>query len=135
MAITGDFLTMKIGSTPVNVVGVQKWRAADAVERLNGQTALDAGYSHPDSGTKSLKVQAHLVIDITTGSLTPIAGGTLITQLKLYSHIDAPTPIYTLPKARVLSCSPGGEMGGTFDCDLDIENVGPFTLTDPSAPV
>ena len=135
MAITGDFITAKIGASPVNVVGVQKWRANGSVERLNGQDATDAGFSHPKAGTKSLKVSIHLVIDITAGSLTPIQEGTEITALKLYAHIDAPTPIYTMPKAMVLSCTPGGEMNGTFDCDIEVENQGPYTIANPNAPV
>lgn len=125
-------MTLKIGAMPVNVVGVQKWTAQGSVVRLNGQTATDGGYSHPDAGTRSVTGRASLVIDITDGSLVALEPGTVITDLGLYADIGATDPIYDIPTALVLRCSPGGGMGESFQADIEFENVGEFTFNDPN---
>lgn len=132
MSQSGDFITATVGAMAVNVEGVQVWKATGAVERLSGQTAIDRGFSHPAAGTRSVKARLTLVIDITTGSLVAIEEGTVITDLGLWADIDATDPIYDIPEALVLSCSPGGSMGQSFMCDVEIENVGEFTFNDPN---
>lgn len=134
MPITGSHISMKIGNmSPVLVPGVQQWSAEDNVVELDGTTAEDGGYEHPDFGLKSLRITAQLVIDILAGDLITIQSGTMIAYLKLYAHTLATAPIYTMPVARVFKSTPKGEMNGRLTYDLEIRSVGPFTLANPSA--
>jgi hypothetical protein len=134
MPITGAHIAMKIGNmSPVLVPGLQSWSAEDAVQELDGTTAEGGGYEQPDFGLKSLRISAQLVIDILAGDLVTIQSGTAITNLKLYAHISATSPIYVLPAARVFKSTPKGEVNGRFTYDVEIRSVGSFTLNNPSA--
>ena len=128
--ITGDYITGTINGTDIG--GVQKWSAQGKVIRLNGQTAEDEGFSHPKAGTRSVTGRVSLVVDITTGSLVVVEEGTEITNLGLWADAGATDPIYDIPKALVLGCSPGGGMGETFQAEIEFENQGPFTFNDPN---
>ncbi len=124
---------MKIGSSsPALVPGVQSWSAEDSAQELDGTTAEDEGFEHPDDGLASLRVSAQLVIDITAGDLVSVSRGTVITNLRLYADIGATTPIYLLPVAKVFKSAPKGEINGRFTYDIEIRSVGPYTLADPN---
>lgn len=128
--ISGDFITCKING--VEVAGVQKWSAQSKRIRLNGQTASDAGYSHPASGTRSVTFRISLVVDINTGSLLALEDGTEVTDLGLFADVNASDPIFSLPDALILGVSPGGGMNEMFAAEIEGENVGPFTFNDPN---
>lgn len=130
--ITGSWLSVSIGASPVILDGVQNWKAQDKVERLDGQTGADQGYSHPYPGTRSVNVSMSLVIDIAQGDLTTIQPGTTLTNVGLYTVYNAPQPVYAIPKFLVLDASPAIEVNGRLMQDVQGENQGPFTRNNPS---
>lgn len=131
---SGKHIAAKIGDvTPVLVPGVQSWAGNSSVVKLDGQTAEDQGYTHPGAGSKTLAVNMDLVIDITAGDLVALDSGTTIQNLKLYAHVDSPTPIFHCPEFLVLTATPRGEINGRFTYSVTGENVGPFTFSDPNA--
>ena len=105
--------------------------AEDAAQELDGTTAEDEGFENPDDGLASLRVTMQLVIDILTGDLVTISRGTLITNLKLFAHIDATSPIYTIPLFKVFKSTPRGEVNGRFTYDVEGRSKGPYILNDP----
>jgi hypothetical protein len=131
--ISGKHIGARIGGVaPVLVPGVQSWTADDTAQELDGTTAEDEGFENPDDGLASLSVNMELVIDIVSGSLTPISRGTLITDLKLYADIDAGTPIYHCPLFKVFKSTPKGEINGRFMYSVQGKSKGPFFLADPN---
>jgi hypothetical protein len=133
VSISGKHIACKIGSSsPLLVPGVQQWSAEDSAQELDATTAEDGGFSRPDDGLASLSVSMTLVIDITAGNLTTIQRGTTINFLKLYAHIDSPTPIYTIPVFKVFKSTPKGEINGRFTYDVSGKAVGAYVLADPT---
>lgn len=133
MSISGKHISAKIGGmTPTLVPGVQSWSAEDSAQELDGTTAEDGGFSHPDDGLASLAVNMQLVIDITTGDLVTIQRGTTISNLKLFADTDATTPIYTIPTFKVFRSVPKGEINGRFTYEVSGKSVGSYTLADPN---
>lgn len=130
MSISGKFITAMIGGE--NISGVQQWTAEDSAQELDGTTAEDGGYAHPDDGVASLSVSMELVIDITEGSITPISRGTLISDLQLFADINSTDPIYAVPQFKVFSSAPRGEINGRFTYSVRGKSVGAYTLNDPN---
>lgn len=130
MSISGKHIAAKISA--VIIPGVQQWSAEDSAQELDGTTAEDQGFENPDDGLSSLSVSMELVIDITTGSLTPISRGTLISGLELYADTDAATPIYSVPLFKVFRSSPRGEINGRFTYSISGKSKGAYTLFNPN---
>ena len=132
--IRGAHIAAKIGGmSPVLVPGLQSWAADDTAQELDATTAEDEGFENPEDGLAGLRVTMQLVIDILTGDLITISRGTLITNLKLFAHIDATGPIYTIPLFKVFKSTPRGEVNGRFTYDVEGRSKGAYTLDDPSA--
>lgn len=131
--IRGAHIALYIGGmTPVLVPGLQMWSADDTAQELDATTAEDEGFEHPEDGLAGLRVSMQLVIDILTGDLIAISRGTLISNLKLYAHVDANNPIYLVPSFRVFKSNPRGEVNGRFTYDVEGRAVGGYTLNDAS---
>ena len=130
MSISGKFITATIGA--VLIRGVQSWTAEDSSQELDGATAEDLGFEHPDDGLAVLSVSMDLVVDITTGSLIPISRGTLINNLNLFANATAAQPIYNVPTFKVFKSTPKGEIGGRFTYAVQGKSIGPYTLGNPN---
>ncbi len=104
-------------------------------------TALDitddsAHWRYLGEGTAAGDVAATCTVDgptvATSGDLTTIRNGTLITDLKLYADTDADDPIIHMPVAKVFKSTPKGEINGRFMYDVTGKSKGPFTFNDPN---
>ena len=131
--IRGAHIAAKIGGmSPVLVPGVQKWQAECSNAELDGATAESEGFEDPDDGLGVCAWSLELVIDILLGSMVSLKNGTLITDLKLFAHIDATDPIIHMPRAKVFRAVPMGEVNGRFTYSVSGKSKGPFTFNDPS---
>lgn len=130
MSISGKFITAAIGS--VGIQGVQQWTADDSGQELDGTTAEDLGFEHPDIGLAKLRVTMQLVIDITTGQLLLLQRGTVINNLNLFANIAASRPIYNIPTFIVFKSTPKGEINGRFTYDIEGASVGQYTMNNPN---
>lgn len=130
MSIAGKLSTAKINNT--GIIGVQKSTATGSVKELDGATAEDGGYEHPDAGLASMEVSLDLVVDITTGDLTTIHEGVVISNLQVFANINAANPVRTIPTFLVLQAVYTGEVAGRSTYSVRGKAVGPFTNSNPN---
>ena len=134
MPISGRHIAVFLGDmAPVLVPGVQQWTAEVISAELDGTTAEDEGFENPDDGLAVCQWSLELVIDIISGDMVAITAGTLLAYLKLFAHIEAVSPIITMPVAKVFRAVPRGEINGRFTYSVSGKSKGVFTHTDPSA--
>lgn len=130
MTIAGKFSTAKIAGT--NIRGVQKTTARGQVRELDGATAEDGGYEHPDAGLAAMTVDLMLVVDITTGDLTTLQEGVVIENLQVFAHIDSADPVRQIDSFLILSATYTGEVAGRSTYDVSGKSQGPYTNSDPN---
>jgi hypothetical protein len=127
---SGKQITADIGVALVP--GVQSWQAEESVQELSGETAQDLGFEHPDFGLQVVSVSLQLVIDITTGLMSPIRAGTTISNLNLFASLTAGRPIFSIPTFRVFKSTPKGEVNGRFTYEVSGKSSGPYSFNDPN---
>jgi hypothetical protein len=132
MPFSGKHINVRIGSVPVQLVGIQMWTADDNTQELDATTAADLGFGHPDFGVQTLSVSMQLVIDILAGVLVTVQSNTQLTNLGLWATLTATQPIYLVPTFNVFKSTPKGEINGRFTYDVSGKSVGPYTFNNPS---
>lgn len=128
--VSGKLSTAKIDGT--NLKGVQTSSAGGKVQELDASDAESGGFEVPDSGLRGMTVSLMIVIDVTTGDLTTLQEGAIITNLQIFADINAATPVREIPEFLVLEATYKGEVQGRCTYDVTGKSRGEYTLNDPN---
>lgn len=129
MSISGKKVGCKIGSSAV--AGVYKARMRWTPDVLDGTNGGGGGFQDTDIGTLGVEVDVSGWFDTTTGAISAIIPGTVVTNFKFFVDLDDATETLLMPSAVVIDGELGGEARGRVDFTMKVRNKGTYTYNDP----
>ena len=122
MSISGKYL--KATHNGSDISGTHSWTVNETADRIEATTGADGGRGKKDPGVVDTTVTIRFYLDINTGVFTAFRAGSTLTNLTLFSDLNAASPIYAFTSARVFGCRPNGAVRDKFEVEVDCEPYG-----------
>lgn len=132
--ISGKFLTVKLGATPVEVADNYAWSCDEGGDVLDRTVGADLGFEREDMGVVNCHGTIKLYLDITVGTPNALARGTVLEDLSLFYARGHTVPAFAFPEALVVRATRGGEVRGKMEYSVEFHSRGSYTSNNPDPP-
>jgi hypothetical protein len=113
--------------------GQQSYESRGTVDKLDGQTGSDNGFSSNEPGSFTRDLVLEFVQDSLTGMFIELSEGSLLSEVKVYNDHTANIPIIHMPFAFVFECQVTGRTKERLTMRVTIENYKQYTLNNPGS--
>lgn len=113
--------------------GMQAYESTGRVDRLDGQTGSDNGFSKDEPGSFTRDLILEFVQDSTNGMFVELSEGSLLSEVKVYRDYNDNQPAIYLPYAYVFECQVTGRAKERLTMRVTIQNYGIYLLTNPGS--